>query len=101
MAASPVSRAAGLGRPVRTAWRAPQIIKDNKLDGSITLIHGKLEDIELPVPKVDIIISEWMGYALFYESMLDTVLDARCEGGREWAAANRSCKPELHTIWGC
>lgn len=27
--------------------------------------------------KVDIIISEWMGYFLFYESMLDTVLYAR------------------------
>jgi type I protein arginine methyltransferase len=29
------------------------------------------------VEKVDIIISEWMGYCLFYESMLDTVLYAR------------------------
>ena len=28
-------------------------------------------------PQVDIIISEWMGYCLFYESMLDTVLYAR------------------------
>ena len=27
--------------------------------------------------KVDIIISEWMGYFLLYESMLDTVLYAR------------------------
>lgn len=27
--------------------------------------------------KVDIIISEWMGYALLYESMLDSVLVAR------------------------
>ena len=27
--------------------------------------------------KVDIIISEWMGYFLFYESMLDTVIFAR------------------------
>lgn len=27
--------------------------------------------------QVDIIISEWMGYFLFYESMLDTVLYAR------------------------
>jgi hypothetical protein len=27
--------------------------------------------------QVDIIISEWMGYCLFYESMLDTVLYAR------------------------
>ena len=31
----------------------------------------------LPFPKVDIIISEWMGYFLLYESMLDTVLYAR------------------------
>ena len=36
-----------------------------------------MEDIELPVPKVDIIISEWMGYFLLYESMLDSVLFAR------------------------
>ena len=43
----------------------------------ITLIHGKVEEVELPVEKVDIIISEWMGYFLFYESMLDTVLYAR------------------------
>ena len=27
--------------------------------------------------KVDIIISEWMGYMLLYESMLDSVLFAR------------------------
>jgi hypothetical protein len=30
-----------------------------------------------PRPQVDIIISEWMGYFLLYESMLDTVLVAR------------------------
>lgn len=33
--------------------------------------------MELPVEKVDIIISEWMGYCLFYESMLNTVIFAR------------------------
>ena len=43
----------------------------------ITLIKGKIEEAELPVDKVDIIISEWMGYCLLYESMLDTVLFAR------------------------
>lgn len=43
----------------------------------ITLIHGKVEEVELPVPKVDIIVSEWMGYFLFYESMLNTVIYAR------------------------
>jgi protein arginine N-methyltransferase 1 len=36
-----------------------------------------MEEVELPVDKVDIIVSEWMGYALLYESMLDTVLLAR------------------------
>ncbi len=43
----------------------------------ITLIKGKVEEVELPVEKVDIIISEWMGYFLLYESMLDTVIYAR------------------------
>ena len=45
----------------------------------ITLIKGKVEEVSLPngVDKVDIIISEWMGYCLFYESMLNTVLYAR------------------------
>lgn len=37
----------------------------------------QVEEVTLPVEKVDIIISEWMGYCLFYESMLDTVLYAR------------------------
>ena len=36
-----------------------------------------MEEVVLPVEKVDIIISEWMGYFLLYESMLDTVLYAR------------------------
>ena len=43
----------------------------------ITMIRGKVEEIELPVDKVDVIVSEWMGYCLFYESMLDTVIFAR------------------------
>ena len=44
---------------------------------AITLVKGKLEDTELPISQFDIIISEWMGYFLLYESMLDTVLEAR------------------------
>ncbi|OBS80874.1 hypothetical protein A6R68_20930 [Neotoma lepida] len=43
----------------------------------ITIFKGKVEEVELPVEKVDIIISEWMGYCLFYESMLNTVIFAR------------------------
>lgn len=52
-------------------------MKDNGLENVITIIKGKVEEVELPVDGVDIIISEWMGYFLLYESMLLTVLDAR------------------------
>jgi len=59
--------------------RARQIIKENDFDDVITVVHGKIEEISLPadIEKVDVIISEWMGYALIYESMLDSVLVAR------------------------
>lgn len=43
----------------------------------ISLVKGKLEEAELPIQEFDIIVSEWMGYFLLYESMLDTVLLAR------------------------
>ncbi|GKA42845.1 arginine N-methyltransferase 1.1-like protein, partial [Tanacetum coccineum] len=40
---------------------AKEIIKANGLLDVITVLKGKLEELELPVPKVDIIISKWMG----------------------------------------
>jgi type I protein arginine methyltransferase len=58
-------------------FKAKEIVKVNGMEDKITLIQGKMEEIEIPFPKVDIIISEWMGYFLLYESMLDTVLYAR------------------------
>jgi protein arginine N-methyltransferase 1 len=56
---------------------AKEIVKTNGFSEVITVIKGKVEEIELPVPKVDVIISEWMGYFLLFENMLDTVLFAR------------------------
>lgn len=44
---------------------AKQIVKDSGFERKVTLIHGKIEEISLPVDKVDVIVSEWMGYALF------------------------------------
>lgn len=58
-------------------FKAREIVAVNGMSDKITLIQGKMEEVELPFPKVDIIISEWMGYFLLYESMLDTVLYAR------------------------
>ncbi|KAG8918975.1 type I protein arginine N-methyltransferase Rmt1 [Tulasnella sp. 418] len=57
--------------------QAQKIIEANGFKDTITLVKGKLEETELPIQEYDIIISEWMGYFLLYESMLDTVLLAR------------------------
>ncbi|KAF2789514.1 arginine n-methyltransferas-like protein [Melanomma pulvis-pyrius CBS 109.77] len=57
--------------------KAKEIVEANGMTSKITLLQGKMEEVELPYPKVDIIISEWMGYFLLYESMMDTVLYAR------------------------
>lgn len=45
----------------------------------IQIVQGKLEDIEGTIPNApfDVLVSEWMGYGLLFESMLDTVLVAR------------------------
>jgi protein arginine N-methyltransferase 1 len=57
--------------------QARQIVADNGFSDVVEVIQGKMEDVTLPEQYVDIIISEWMGYFLLYESMLDTVLFAR------------------------
>lgn len=57
--------------------QARKIVELNGMSDRITLLKGKMEEVVLPFPKVDIIVSEWMGYFLLYESMLDTVLWAR------------------------
>ena len=59
------------------AEQARAIVADNGYSDVIEVIQQKMEDVVLPVQYVDIIISEWMGYFLLYESMLDTVIYAR------------------------
>lgn len=51
--------------------------RENNLTNIITLKKGRLENIELDVNKVDAIVSEWMGYFLLFEGMLDSVIYAR------------------------
>lgn len=53
------------------------VVLTTHLFSVITVLKGKIEEIELPVAQVDVIISEWMGYFLVYENMLNTVLYAR------------------------
>ncbi|GMH03382.1 hypothetical protein Nepgr_005221 [Nepenthes gracilis] len=56
---------------------AKEIVDANGFPNVITVLKGKIEEIDLPVPQVDVIVSEWMGYFLLYENMLNTVLYAR------------------------
>jgi len=72
-------------------FAAQDMIKDNGLSERVSLLHGKLEELEASgeaafQPRFDAVISEWMGYALLFESMLDSVLYARehllAPGGR-------------------
>ncbi|KAF3061351.1 Protein arginine N-methyltransferase 1 [Daldinia childiae] len=78
-------------------FKAREIVKVNGMEDKITLIQGKMEEIELPFPKVDIIISEWMGYFLLYESMLDTVLYAR----DKFLEKDGLIFPDKATIFAC
>lgn len=59
--------------------QAQKIVAANNFEDVIILMKGKIENIELPVAKgeVDVVISEWMGYALFFETMLPSVISAR------------------------
>jgi protein arginine N-methyltransferase 1 len=72
-------------------------VKENGFEKRITIIQGKVEEVELPVKQVDIIISEWMGYFLLYESMMDTVLHAR----DKWLKPNGILMPDKARIHIC
>lgn len=74
--------------------QAIEIVKANKFEGVIEIVCGKVEEVELPC-KVDIIISEWMGYFLLYESMLDTVLYAR----DKWLVPGGALFPDKATLY--
>merc|ERR1712215_438687 len=78
---------------------ARNIIKANHFEDTIELIKGKVEEVTLPagIEKVDIIISEWMGYCLFYETMLKTVLYAR----DKWLAPTGLIFPDRATLYVC
>jgi len=74
--------------------QAKQIVKDNGREGKIICLQQKMEEVELP-EKVDIIVSEWMGYFLLYETMLPTVLLAR----DKWLKEGGSLMPDQATLF--
>ena len=70
------------------ALNARKLVEANGVADIVTVLQGTVEGIKLPLKEdgfgdgeneevVDVIISEWMGYMLIRESMLDSVLVAR------------------------
>jgi hypothetical protein len=55
---------------------AAEIVGRNGFRGQAKVIHATIEDAQLPEP-VDVILSEWMGCCLFFETMLRDVILAR------------------------
>jgi 2-polyprenyl-3-methyl-5-hydroxy-6-metoxy-1,4-benzoquinol methylase len=56
-----------------------RLVKENGFENVIEVITARMEDVtakDIPEP-VDCVVSEWMGYALFFESMLPSVVHAR------------------------
>ena len=72
------------------------IVKANKYERVITVIKGVVENVELP-EKVDVIISEWMGFYLLHESMLESVLYAR----DKWLKEDGIMLPSHAAIYAC
>lgn len=73
---------------------AQEVAVLNNFAGKITFIKGKVEDISIP-EQVDILISEWMGHFLLYESMLGSVLYAR----DQWLKPGGMMFPDQAKLW--
>lgn len=64
---------------------AKRVMEANGVDNVVTVIQGAVEDVVLPIEEdgldpdgpIDIMISEWMGYFLLRESMMDSLIRAR------------------------
>ena len=78
------------------AYQAMDIVRENNLHEVVKVIKGDAERLSMPegVTKVDIIISEWMGYFLLFESMLDSVI--RCRD--KWLAKDGLVFPDSCSI---
>lgn len=89
-----------------------QIAKDNNLlqngvssegnqqNGVIKVVHGMIEELanadHIQPHSVDVLVSEWMGYCLLYESMLSSVLFAR----DKWLKTGGAVLPDTATMVG-
>ncbi len=75
-------------------YYANEIVKSNNLENKITILKGDISQIVLPVEKVDIIISDFMGHFLLFESEIKSVIYAR----DKWLRQDGLMLPDRATI---
>ena len=79
-------------------WSKSQNEGDGAQNGVIEVVQGMVEEIdknvEIQPHSIDVLLSEWMGYCLLYESMLSSVLYAR----DRWLRPGGAILPDTATI---
>lgn len=106
------SRVIAIEASEKMAFVASQIAKDNGLlrdgisqesnnrcTGKVEVLQGMVEELDniqqIRHHSVDVIVSEWMGYCLLYESMLSSVIFAR----DRWLRPGGAMLPDTATIF--
>ncbi|CAA7016215.1 unnamed protein product [Microthlaspi erraticum] len=76
-----------------------RVFHDNEHNGVLEVAHSMVEELEKSIKiqphSVDVLVSEWMGYCLLYESMLSSVLYAR----DRWLKPGGAILPDTATMF--
>ncbi|KAL1204763.1 putative protein arginine N-methyltransferase 3 [Cardamine amara subsp. amara] len=99
------SRVVAVEASEKMAKVATKIAKDNKVfndnehNGVLEVAHSMVEELDKTIQiqphSVDVLVSEWMGYCLLYESMLSSVLYAR----DRWLKPGGAILPDTATMF--
>lgn len=110
------SRVVAVEGSARAARLAKEAVRSNGFEGRITVVCGRIEDEAVAAevdaalqrwpgrsepsadgrpPKVDVIVSEWMGYMLVFEDMFRSVGVAR----DRWLSPDGVMIPAICSVW--
>ncbi|KAF8403658.1 hypothetical protein HHK36_011762 [Tetracentron sinense] len=80
-------------------WVAGPSRHNEQCTGVVNVVQGMVEELDKSIQiqphSVDVLLSEWMGYCLLYESMLSSVLFAR----DQWLKPGGAILPDTATIF--
>jgi len=77
------------------AEQARRIVAENGLSDVITVLQGRVEEVELPIAQVDVIVSEWMGACWRLDASESHAPDRLCAVLRTHAPLRPACARPL------